>query len=157
MIENVCALVKLKSLPDNSQDFIFGDPPYALGSTVFIDTDGKPKYKEAKDFMNKWEMPDHAYWEEFFKVAEQKLKFGGRILFFGIDRQLFLFQYYAVAAGFEIKQSLYWYFISNFPKATDLSKQVEKRLGIDVPKGELISSNVAMGGGNYTRPDRGLP
>lgn len=135
MIENVCALVKLKSLPDNSQDFIFGDPPYALGSTVYIDTDGKPKYKEAKDFMNKWEMPDHAYWEEFFKVAEQKLKFGGRILFFGIDRQLFLFQYYAVAAGLEIKQSLYWYFISNFPKATDLSKQIEKRLGVDVIEG----------------------
>lgn len=48
MIENICALVKLKSLPDNSQDFIFGDTPYALGSTVFIDTDGKPKFKEAK-------------------------------------------------------------------------------------------------------------
>lgn len=131
MIENTCALVKLKSLKDNSQDFIFGDPPYALGSTVYIDKDGKPKYKLAKDFMSKWEMPDHVYWEEFFKVAEQKLKFGGRILFFGIDRQLFLFQYYAVAAGFEIKQSLYWYFISNFPKATDLSKQIDKRLGVD--------------------------
>ncbi|MFA5669883.1 MAG: hypothetical protein WCX83_00345 [Candidatus Cloacimonas sp.] len=131
MIENVCALVKLKSLPDNSQDFIFGDPPYALGSTVYIDKDGKPKYRLAKDFMSKWEMPDHSYWEEFFKVAEQKLKFGGRILFFGIDRQLFLFQYYAVAAGFEIKQSLYWYFISNFPKATDLSKQIDKRLGVE--------------------------
>lgn len=129
MIENTCALVKLKSLKDNSQDFIFGDPPYALGSTVYIDKDGKPKYKIAKDFMSKWEMPDHTYWEEFFKVAEQKLKFGGRILFFGIDRQLFLFQYYGVAAGFEIKQSLYWYFISNFPKATDLSKQIDKRGG----------------------------
>lgn len=142
MIENVCALVKLKSLPDNSQDFIFGDPPYALGSTVFIDTDGKPKYKNATDFMNKWEMPDHTYWEEFFKVAEQKLKFGGRILFFGIDRQLFLFQYYAVAAGFEIKQSLYWYFISNFPKATDLSKQIDKRLGAER---ESVGTHIATG------------
>jgi len=142
MIENTCALVKLKRLEDNSQDFIFGDPPYALGSTVYIDTDGKPKYKIAKDFMSKWEMPDHAYWEEFFKVAEQKLKFGGRILFFGIDRQLFLFQYYAVAAGFEIKQSLYWYFISNFPKATDLSKQIDKRLGVDR---ESIGTHIATG------------
>lgn len=132
MIENVCALVKLKSLPDNSQDFIFGDPPYLLGSTVKIGKDGKPYYEKARDFMNAWDgkQVDEKFWEEFFKVAEQKLKFGGRILFFGIDRQLFLFQYYAVAAGFEIKQSLYWYFISNFPKATDLSKQIDKRLGV---------------------------
>ena len=133
MIENVCALVKLKSLPDNSQDFIFGDAPYLLGSTVKIGKDGKPYYEKARDFMNAWDgkQVDEKFWEEFFFEANRVLKFGGRILFFGIDRQLFLFQYYAVAAGFEIKQSLYWYFISNFPKATDLSKQIDKRLGVD--------------------------
>jgi hypothetical protein len=48
---------------------------------------------------------------------------------FGIDRQLFLFGYYANLAGFETKQSLYWYFISNFPKASDLSKMIDKNAG----------------------------
>ena len=129
-IENICALEKIKKLKDNSQDIIYADPPYALGSTVLIGKDGKPYYKEARDFMSKWEMPDEKFWESFFQEANRVLKHGGRVLFFGIDRQLFLFQYYAVASGLEIKQSLYWYFISNFPKATDLSKQIEKRLGV---------------------------
>jgi len=131
MIENICALEKIKKLPDNSQDIIYADPPYALGSTVLIGKDGKPYYKEARDFMNKWTMPDEKFWEEYMFHAHRVLKHGGRMLFFGIDRQLMLFQYYAVAAGLEIKQSLYWYFISNFPKATDLSKQVDKRLGAE--------------------------
>ena len=129
LIENICALEKIKKLQDNSQDIIFADPPYALGSTVYIDTDGKPKYKSAKDFMSKWEMPDHKFWEEFFVEANRVLKYGGRILFFGIDRQLMLFQYYGVAAKLEIKQSLYWYFMSSFPKSADLSKNIDKRLG----------------------------
>ena len=134
MIENICALEKIKKLKDNSQDIIFADPPYALGSAVKIGKDGKPYYKEARDFMTAWQMPDEKFWESFFQEASRVLKYGGRVLFFGIDRQLFLFQYYAVASGLEIKQSLYWYFISNFPKSADLSKGIDKRLGADREK-----------------------
>lgn len=130
-IECISALDKIKKLPDNSQDIIFAYPPYALGSTVYIDKDGKPKYKEAKDFMNKWDMPDHNFWQEFFSEANRVLKFGGRILLFGIDRQLMLFQYYATMGGLETKQSLYYAFGSSFPKATDLSKNIDKRLGAE--------------------------
>lgn len=129
-IDNIDALEKIKKIPDNSQDIIFADPPYALGSTVFIDKDGKPKYNEAKDFMNKWDMPDHTFWEEFFKECNRVLKYGGRILLFGIDRQLMLFQYYAVNAQLKVNQSLYWTFVNSFPKATDVSKTIDKRLGI---------------------------
>jgi hypothetical protein len=50
---------------------------------------------------------------------------------FGMDRQLLLFKYYASLAGFTEKQSLYWYFISNFPKATDLSKMIDKNAGAE--------------------------
>ncbi len=52
MIENINALDKIKKLKDNSQDIIFADPPYALGSEVYIDKeDGKPKYKIAKEII----------------------------------------------------------------------------------------------------------
>jgi len=130
MVENICALKKIKKFENNSQDIIFGDFPYALGSSVYIDLkDGKPKFKNAKDFQNKWDMPDHKFWEEFFKECNRVLKHGGRVLAYGIDRQLMLFNYYAVAAGLEIQQSLYWYFIQNFPKSVDLSKQIDKKLG----------------------------
>ncbi|WP_323585369.1 DNA methyltransferase [Aliarcobacter butzleri] len=144
-IENIDALERIKELPDNSQDIIFGDFPYALGSIVFIDKkDGKPKYKEAKDFQNKWNMPDHNFWEDFFIECYRVLKYGGRVLGFGIDRQLMLFNYYAVAAGLETQQSLYWYYLSNFPKSVDLSKQIDKKLGKD----RKIVGTIKRWGGN---------
>jgi hypothetical protein len=37
-----------------------------------------------------------------------------------------MFQYYAIKSGFQVRQSMYWYFISSFPKATDLSKMIDK-------------------------------
>jgi DNA modification methylase len=55
------------------------------------------------------------------------MKFGGYLLLFGLDRQLGPLHYYAVKNGFEINQSLYWYFVSNFPKSTDASKMLDKR------------------------------
>ena len=130
-IENGCALEWLKKQPDYSADLIYCDPPYALGSEIIIKPDGKPDYKKAVDFMAKWEMPDGAFWEEFYFEANRVLKHGGHLLMFGIDRQLFLFGYYSNLAGFETKQSLYWYFISNFPKASDLSKMIDKNAGAD--------------------------
>jgi site-specific DNA-methyltransferase (adenine-specific) len=148
IIDNIDALEKIKQLPDNSQDIIFGDFPYALGSTVYIDkNDGKPKYKYAKDFQNKWDMPDYNFWEKFFIECNRVLKHGGRVLCFGIDRQLMLFNYYAVAAGLETQQSLYWYYLSNFPKSVDLSKQIDKKLGKDREIVGTIKNWAVMQGG----------
>ena len=116
-------------------DIIFADPPYALGSEVIIRKDGKVDYAKASDFMNKWEMPNGEYWEKWFINAYRTLKHGGWLIMYGMDRQTLLFKYYASLAGFDEQQSLYWYFISNFPKATDLSKIIEKNLGVEVKEG----------------------
>jgi site-specific DNA-methyltransferase (adenine-specific) len=121
----------LKTLPDCSIDLIFCDPPYALGSEVIIKPDGKPDYKKAVDFMNKWDQPDGKFWEEWFTEAKRVLKYGGHCLMFGMDRQLWFNCYYANLSGFTQKQSLYWYFISNFPKASDLSKMIDKNAGAE--------------------------
>ena len=40
-----------------------------------------------------------------------------------------IIQYYVALAGFQEQQSIYWYYISNFPKATDLSKMIDKNAG----------------------------
>ena len=125
------AIELLKGLEDYSADIIFTDPPYALGSEVIIRKDGKPDYKKAVDFMNKWDQPDGAFWETWFKEAFRVLKYGGRVVMFGMDRQLMLNKYYACFAGFIEQQSLYWYFISNFPKASDLSKNLDKNAGVE--------------------------
>jgi site-specific DNA-methyltransferase (adenine-specific) len=121
----------LKGLDDSSIDIIFCDPPYALGSEVIIKADGKPDYKKAVDFMNKWDQPDGTFWEEWFIEAKRVLKHGGHCLMFGMDRQLWFNCYYANLSGFTQKQSLYWYFISNFPKASDLSKNLDKYFGAE--------------------------
>jgi site-specific DNA-methyltransferase (adenine-specific) len=117
----------LKTLPDNCIELILTDPPYALGSKVHINkATGKPDYKRKADFMDKWEQPDGAFWEEWFAETNRVLKYGGRVLMFGLDRQLFFYEYYANMADFTQQQSLYWYSISGFPKATDLVSQLTK-------------------------------
>lgn len=126
IIVNADCLEVMKIIPNTSIDLIFADPPYALGSKVIIRPDGKPDYKKAVDFMNKWDMPTAEYWEKFFKEAFRVLKYGGYCLMFSMDRQNFMFKYYAHLVGFEERQSLYWYYISNFPKASDLSKMIDK-------------------------------
>ena len=138
-LKNIDCLEYIKTMPDNSVDLIFGDPPYNLSSEVYIDKlTGKPDLKKANDFMNKWAGLDGEFLEEFYKQAYRILKYGGHCLLFGIDRQLFMFEYYANLSGFTQKQSLYWYFISNFPKASDLSKNLDKYFGA---KREVIVEN----------------
>ncbi len=128
-INQIDAIQLLKSLPDNSVDLIFTDPPYALGSEVIIRPDGKPDYKKEVDFMAKWRQPDGKFWEEWFIEAFRVLKYGGRVVMFGMDRQLMLNKYYACSSEFVEQQSLYWYFASSMPKAVDLSKMIDKHFG----------------------------
>lgn len=94
--------------------------------------------------MNKWEMPTGEYWEHWFKEAYRTLKHGGYLLMFGMDRQLLLFKYYAHLAGFQEQQSIYWYYISNFPKSTDLSKMIDRNAGAER---EVIGKSNRHGGG----------
>jgi DNA modification methylase len=126
MIIEKDSLAFLQEQKDFAFDINYSDPPYALGSEIYIRPDGKFDYKKATDFMNKWEMPTGEYWEKWFEESFRTLKHGGYCVMFGIDRQLPLFQYYAIKAGFQVRQSMYWYFISSFPKATDLSKNLDK-------------------------------
>jgi hypothetical protein len=71
------------------------------------------------------------FWEQWFNEAFRVLRYGGRVVMFGMDRQLMLNKYYACFAGFAEQQSLYWFFISSFPKASDLSKMLDKNAGAE--------------------------
>ena len=130
----------MKSHEDYFFNTILTDPPYNLGTNWFIDTDGLYKVKgKSKDFMGKWDGLTHIDLDNFFKESFRVLKYGGYLLMFGLDRQLGPLHYYATKNGFEINQSLYWYFVSNFPKATDASKMIDKRGTTINPK--LIGKN----------------
>lgn len=127
MIENKNCFDLMAEMEDNSVDIIYTDPPYNLSTKWEIKPNGKPDAKgSAKDFMLKWEGLDGSKLELLFKEFNRILKHGGRAIVFGIDRQIFPFEYYACLAGLQQQQSLYWYFISAMPKATDLSKMLDK-------------------------------
>jgi DNA modification methylase len=131
MITQKDSLEFLQEQKDFAFDINYSDPPYALGSEIYIRPDGKFDYKKATDFMNKWDMPTGEYWEKWFEESFRTLKHGGYCLMFGMDRQLPMFQYYAIKAGFQVRQSMYWYFISSFPKATDLSLNLDKSAKVE--------------------------
>jgi DNA modification methylase len=131
MIAKKDSLAFLKEQKDFAFDINYSDPPYALGSEIIIRPDGKYDYKKATDFMNKWEMPTGEYWESWFEESFRTLKHGGYCIMYGMDRQLPMFQYYAIKSGFQVRQSMYWYFISSFPKATDLSKMIDKNANVE--------------------------
>jgi len=130
-LKNDNVFIDIKSYEDKFFNTIFCDPPYNLSSVWYIDTDGKYKIKKKSDFMNKWNGLDETDLDLFFSESFRTLKYGGYLLMFGMDRQLAPFTYYAVKNGFEVQQSLYWYYISNFPKATDVSKGIDKRFGLE--------------------------
>ena len=154
MIIQKDSLAFLEEQKDFAFDINYSDPPYALGSEIYIRPDGKFDYKKATDFMNKWDMPTGEYWEKWFEESFRTLKHGGYCVMFGIDRQLPMFQYYAIKAGFQVRQSMYWYFISSFPKASDLSKNLDKnakveRKVIGKQKHSLPKSDNTVGESSY--------
>lgn len=128
-LECIDSLKYLKTFPNYHFNINYSDPPYGLGSEIIIKPNGKPDYNKGIDFMNKWKFPNGEYWENWFKESYRILKYGGYCIMFGMDRQLLIPKYYASLAGFQEKQSLYWYFISNFPKSADLSKNIDKHVG----------------------------
>ena len=166
MIVEKDSLEFLKEQKDFAFDINYSDPPYALGSEIYIRPDGKFDYKKATDFMSKWDMPTGEYWEKWFEESFRTLKHGGYCVMFGIDRQLPMFQYYAIKAGFQVRQSMYWYFISNFPKSSNLSDNIDKtfkiqRTVVGTKKG-MGKQNPEFGGKkqgrkeNYIKPEYDL-
>jgi DNA modification methylase len=134
------SLAFLKRHTEFRNDIIFADPPYALGSELRVRPDGRVDYAKASDFMGKWEMPTGDWWEAWFHEAFRSLKHGGYCVLYGMDRQTLLFKYYAALAGFQERQSLYWYMISGFPKSSGLDlnflklieAEAKKQFGIDI-------------------------
>ena len=104
---------KLKELNDNSVDMLCSDPPYGYS------------------FMNKgWDkvLPDTEIWRECYRV----LKPGSFITIMAAPRTDVLWRISRdlEEAGFDLSFSnIEWVYHSGFPKATDISKSIDKRLG----------------------------
>jgi site-specific DNA-methyltransferase (adenine-specific) len=125
---------KLKEINDNSVDMLCTDPPYGYS------------------FMNKgWDkvLPDVEIWRECHRV----LKPGAFITVMAAPRTDVLWRISRdlEEAGFDLSFSnIEWVYHSGFPKATDISKSIDKRLGGEVKEGKQF--NVAGGVNNEPTP-----
>ena len=107
-------LAVLKTMPDNSIDSVVTDPPYELG------------------FMGKgWDATGIAnsvpLWTEVLRV----LKPGGYMVAFSSARTYHRMVCAIEDAGFVIHPLAAWIFGTGFPKATNLSKQIDRAAGAE--------------------------
>ena len=106
---------ELKNIKDNSVDYLLTDPPYGIS------------------FQNRgWDkvLPKKEIWDECFRV----LKPGSFISVMSSPRSDVLYRMIKDLedAGFDLSFSpILWTYNTGFPKATDTSKMLDKRLGVD--------------------------
>ena len=111
---------KLQEIKDNSVDMLCTDPPYGYS------------------FMGKgWDkvLPDMNIWRECYRV----LKPGSFITVMAAPRTDVLWRISRdlEEAGFDLSFSnIEWVYHSGFPKATDIGKSIDKRLGGEVKQGK---------------------
>lgn len=121
LIQGDCLEV-LKQLPDESIDLILTDPPYGYS------------------FMGKdWDkaVPKVEIWKECLRV----LKSGSFAFVMSAPRSDVQAEmiFKLKEAGFEVSFTpIYWAYASGFPKASNISKMVDKRLGVER---EVIADN----------------
>jgi DNA modification methylase len=124
IIYNEDCLEGMKLLDDNSVDSIVTDPPYELG------------------FMGKvWDNTGIAYNIDLWCEALRVLKPGGHLLAFGGTRTYHRMACAIEDAGFEIRDQIQWIYGSGFPKSLNISKAIEKDIGILHETTETLFNN----------------
>lgn len=110
IIQGDC-LEEMKKMEVNSIDTIITDPPYGLS------------------FMGKkwdYDVPGVEMWQEALRVTKP----GGTMLCFAGSRTQHRMAVNVEDAGWILKDCIMWLYGSGFPKATDISKQLDKTIKI---------------------------
>ncbi len=111
MIKLICGDCRevMETFKENSFDSIVTDPPYEL-----------------KFMGKKWDGSGISYDEKVWKECLRVLKPGGYLLAFGGSRTYHRLACKIEDVGFELHPLIGWCYGSGFPKATNLSKQIDK-------------------------------
>jgi len=152
----------MKGFPDNCIDTIITDPPYGL---EFMGKDwdkfgGKPidrskedsslgihRYFKGNKPIYNWDMSE--YYKFAFNWATEALRVakpGATLLCFGGTRTYHRLACAIEDAGWIIKDCIMWLYGSGFPKATDISKQIDKGAG---RKRKIIGRYTDANGNEY--------
>lgn len=108
-----CASV-MATLEAESVDAIVCDPPYEIGLM------GKA-----------WDSSGVTYQPSTWEAALRLLKPGGHLLAFGAARTYHRLGVAIEDAGFEIRDSLHWFYGSGMPKSRDVAKAIDGMLGAE--------------------------
>ena len=104
----------LADLPDNAIHAVVSDPPYGL---AFMGRD-----------WDDFEPKEYQEWcEQWATEVKRVLKPGGHLLAFSGNRTHHRLFTGVEDTGFEIRDTLTWHYGSGFPKASDISKTIDKR------------------------------
>jgi len=129
---------ELKHIPDNSIDAVVTDPPYGI------------------EFLGKdWDSNTGAVaiWAECHRI----LKPGGYILAFSAARTYHHLATNIETVGFEIRDQLMWIYSSGFPKAQDMGKAIQRRLGVKEIEGYAdTTKNAGFGQTDHARVRAGV-
>ena len=112
MIINGDCLEVMRGMESNSVDTVITDSPYGL-----------------KFMGKKWDydIPSIEIWWECLRIAKP----GATLLCFGGSRTYHRMACAIEDAGWVIKDCILWIYGSGFPKALDISKQMDKRAGAE--------------------------
>lgn len=102
----------LPLLAENSFDSVVTDPPYELGV-----------------FGEKWDNTGIAYDPEAWRKVYRVLKPGGYMVAFGGSRTFHRILCAIEDAGFEVRDVLLWMYANGFPKGTNVSVAIDRKLG----------------------------
>lgn len=131
----------LADLPDESIHAVVCDPPYGLAFMGRSWDDFEPR--EYQEWCEKWA-------RECLRV----LKPGGHLLAFSGNRTHHRLFSGVEDAGFEIRDTLTWHYGSGFPKALDVSKAIDDKVGEEgdygAPKSERAAKEI-----EYASSDKG--
>ena len=131
----------LQTLADESVHAVVSDPPYGLAFMGRDWDDFEPK--EYQEWCERWA-------RECLRV----LKPGGHMLAFSGNRTHHRLFTGVEDAGFEIRDTLTWHYGSGFPKASDISKTIDKRADAEREVvGKQHGNGIEPGHGNYVNND----
>lgn len=115
----------IDTMEDGSIDTVITDPPYGL-----------------KFMGKKWDydIPRRDFWEKVYRVCKP----GAILLVFGGSRTFHRLAVEIEDAGFEIRDTLSWIYGSGFPKSHDISKAIDKHLGVEPTIVEVTETKVGV-------------
>lgn len=132
----------LPTLEANSIDAVVTDPPYYLTQ---LSRNGSARQNDPKTpfgrtglgskrggFMNlSWDSGDLAFQPDIWCEVLRVLKPGGHLLAMGGTRTYHRLVCAIEDAGFDIRESVAWVYASGFPKALNISREIDKHLGVE--------------------------